>query len=101
MRSFVPIRSPFDSPSLFAFSAPHSARDALSAVTTEWPSRSACRLPLPLSSLFPLLLPADANPFPQGDYFPGYAGGDNCDAACDYLLHRSVSLNQSTATKHI
>lgn len=38
---------------------------------------------------------------PLGDYFPDYAGGDNYDAACDYLLHRFVSLNQSAATKQI
>ncbi|KAJ7603240.1 guanine nucleotide binding protein, alpha subunit [Mycena polygramma] len=36
-----------------------------------------------------------------GDYFPDYQGGDNYDAACDYLLHRFVSLNQSAATKQI
>lgn len=28
---------------------------------------------------------------PLGDYFPDYEGGDNFDAACDYL-HRFVSL---------
>ncbi|KAF7358225.1 G-protein alpha subunit [Mycena venus] len=38
---------------------------------------------------------------PLGDYFPDYNGGDNYDAACDYLLHRFVSLNQSAATKQI
>jgi len=38
---------------------------------------------------------------PLGDYFPDYAGGDNYDAACEYLLHRFVSLNQSAATKQI
>lgn len=38
---------------------------------------------------------------PLGDYFPDYTGGDNYDAACDYLLHRFVSLNQSAATKQI
>lgn len=38
---------------------------------------------------------------PLGDYFPDYAGGENYDAACDYLLHRFVSLNQSAATKQI
>ena len=38
---------------------------------------------------------------PLGDYFPDYAGGDNYDAACDYLLQRFVSLNQSAATKQI
>ncbi|GBE80515.1 Guanine nucleotide-binding protein subunit alpha [Sparassis crispa] len=38
---------------------------------------------------------------PLGDYFPDYQGGDNYDAACDYLLHRFVSLNQSAATKQI
>jgi hypothetical protein len=30
-----------------------------------------------------------------GDYFPDFNGGDNYDLACDYLLHRFVSLNQS------
>lgn len=38
---------------------------------------------------------------PLGDYFPDYYGGDNYDLACDYLLHRFVSLNQSAATKQI
>ncbi|KAL5485495.1 hypothetical protein ACEPAI_8137 [Sanghuangporus weigelae] len=38
---------------------------------------------------------------PLGDYFPDYAGGDNYDAACEYLLHRFVSLNQNAATKQI
>jgi guanine nucleotide-binding protein G(i) subunit alpha len=38
---------------------------------------------------------------PLGDYFPDYTGGDSYDAACDYLLHRFVSLNQSAATKQI
>jgi len=38
---------------------------------------------------------------PLGDYFPDYTGGDNYDAACDYLLHRFVSLNQSAQSKQI
>ncbi|KAJ3751834.1 guanine nucleotide binding protein alpha subunit [Lentinula raphanica] len=38
---------------------------------------------------------------PLGDYFPDYTGGDNYDAACEYLLRRFVSLNQSAATKQI
>jgi guanine nucleotide-binding protein G(i) subunit alpha len=38
---------------------------------------------------------------PLGDYFPEYTGGNSYDAACDYLLHRFVSLNQSAATKQI
>jgi len=38
---------------------------------------------------------------PLGDYFPDYAGGDDYDAACAYLLHRFVSLNQSAQTKQI
>ncbi|KAE9387469.1 heterotrimeric G protein alpha subunit B [Gymnopus androsaceus JB14] len=38
---------------------------------------------------------------PLGDYFLDYDGGDNFDAACEYLLHRFVSLNQSAATKQI
>ncbi|KAK0194817.1 heterotrimeric G protein alpha subunit B [Armillaria mellea] len=49
-----------------------------------------------------LILFADKLPrSPLGDYFPDYTGGDNYDAACDYLLHRFVSLNQSAATKQI
>jgi len=36
-----------------------------------------------------------------GDYFPDFPGGDNYDLACDYLLHRFVSLNQSAASKQI
>ncbi|KAG6888457.1 Guanine nucleotide-binding protein subunit alpha [Termitomyces sp. Mi166 len=38
---------------------------------------------------------------PLSDYFPDYTGGDNYDAACEYLLRRFVSLNQSAATKQI
>ncbi|KAG8956221.1 guanine nucleotide-binding protein subunit alpha [Tulasnella sp. 424] len=38
---------------------------------------------------------------PLGDYFPDYTGGDNYDAACEYLLHRFVSLNQSPQSKQI
>jgi guanine nucleotide-binding protein subunit alpha len=38
---------------------------------------------------------------PLGDYFPDFRGGNNYDAACDYLLHRFVSLNQSAASKQI
>jgi hypothetical protein len=38
---------------------------------------------------------------PLQDYFPDFTGGDNYDAACDYLLHRFVSLNQSAASKQI
>ena len=38
---------------------------------------------------------------PLEDYFPDYNGGNNYDAACDYLLHRFVSLNQSAVTKQI
>jgi len=32
---------------------------------------------------------------PMNKYFPDYDGGDNYDAACDYILNRFVSLNQS------
>jgi hypothetical protein len=38
---------------------------------------------------------------PLGDYFPDYAGGGDYNAACEYLLQRFVSLNQSAATKQI
>ena len=38
---------------------------------------------------------------PLGDYFPDFTGGDSYDAACEYLLQRFVSLNQSAATKQI
>ncbi|KIK53957.1 hypothetical protein GYMLUDRAFT_88289 [Collybiopsis luxurians FD-317 M1] len=39
---------------------------------------------------------------PLDDYFPDYTGGDNYDAACEYLLHRFVSLNRSAAAiRHI
>ena len=38
---------------------------------------------------------------PLGDYFPDYAGGADYNAACEYLLQRFVSLNQSAATKQI
>ncbi|RKO97265.1 hypothetical protein CXG81DRAFT_26405 [Caulochytrium protostelioides] len=32
---------------------------------------------------------------PMGKYFPDYLGGDNYDAACEYILNRFTSLNQS------
>ncbi|KAG5735552.1 Guanine nucleotide-binding protein subunit alpha [Termitomyces sp. T112] len=38
---------------------------------------------------------------PLSDYFPDFTGGNDYDAACEYLLHRFVSLNQSAATKQI
>ncbi|KAG9002240.1 guanine nucleotide-binding protein subunit alpha [Tulasnella sp. JGI-2019a] len=38
---------------------------------------------------------------PMGDYFPDYTGGDDYDSACDYLLHRFVSLNQNSGSKQI
>ncbi|KAJ7898580.1 G protein alpha-subunit [Mycena olivaceomarginata] len=38
---------------------------------------------------------------PLADHFPDYTGGDDFEAACDYLLHRLVSLNQHVATKQI
>jgi hypothetical protein len=38
---------------------------------------------------------------PLGDYFPDYTGGSDYNAACEYLLQRFVSLNQSAATKQI
>ncbi|KAJ7364724.1 G protein alpha-subunit [Mycena albidolilacea] len=38
---------------------------------------------------------------PLADHFPDYTGGDDFEAACDYLLHRFVSLNQHGATKQI
>ncbi|KAF0411913.1 G protein alpha subunit [Gigaspora margarita] len=34
---------------------------------------------------------------PMGNYFPDYDGGDDYEAACDYILNRFVSLNQSDA----
>ncbi|RUS13582.1 guanine nucleotide-binding protein subunit alpha [Endogone sp. FLAS-F59071] len=37
---------------------------------------------------------------PMNKFFPDYEGGDNYDAACDYILNRFVSLNQSE-TKQI
>ncbi|KAK7018261.1 heterotrimeric G protein alpha subunit B [Favolaschia claudopus] len=35
---------------------------------------------------------------PLSDFFPDYQGGTRYDAACEYLLHRFVSLNQNAAT---
>ena len=32
---------------------------------------------------------------PMSNYFPDYYGGDNYEHACEYILHRFVSLNQS------
>jgi guanine nucleotide-binding protein G(i) subunit alpha len=37
---------------------------------------------------------------PLEEYFPDYTG-DTYDAACDYLLHKFVNLNQSAVTKQI
>ncbi|KAJ3086117.1 guanine nucleotide-binding protein subunit alpha, partial [Phlyctochytrium bullatum] len=31
----------------------------------------------------------------MGKYFPDYQGGGDYDSACDYILNRFVSLNQS------
>ena len=38
---------------------------------------------------------------PLGEYFTDYTGGADYNAACEYLLQRFVSLNQSAATKQI
>jgi len=38
---------------------------------------------------------------PLSNYFPDFTGGSDYDAACDYLLHRFISLNQSATTKQI
>ncbi|KAJ4470241.1 guanine nucleotide binding protein alpha subunit [Lentinula aciculospora] len=38
---------------------------------------------------------------PLGDYFPDYTGGDNYDAACEFLLQKFKKLNQNAATKQI
>ncbi|KAI8928368.1 guanine nucleotide binding protein, alpha subunit [Entophlyctis helioformis] len=32
---------------------------------------------------------------PMAKYFPDFQGGDNYDAACEYMLNRFISLNQS------
>src|SRR6266498_2612426 len=32
---------------------------------------------------------------PMNKYFPDFEGGDDYDLACDYILNRFVSLNQS------
>ncbi|KAI8968969.1 G-alpha protein [Mycotypha africana] len=38
---------------------------------------------------------------PLGNYFSDYRGGDNYDAACQYLLQKFVSLNTKADTKQI
>ncbi|KAJ7891088.1 heterotrimeric G protein alpha subunit B [Mycena leptocephala] len=38
---------------------------------------------------------------PLADYFPDYTGGDNYDAAYDYLFQRFALLNHQSATKQI
>ncbi|KAJ7627402.1 heterotrimeric G protein alpha subunit B [Roridomyces roridus] len=38
---------------------------------------------------------------PLGDYFPDFTGGTDYDAACEYLLHRFVSLNQNASKKQV
>ncbi|KAF8882730.1 guanine nucleotide-binding protein subunit alpha [Infundibulicybe gibba] len=38
---------------------------------------------------------------PLGDYFTDYQGGSHYDNACDYILHRFVSLNQAAAERQI
>ncbi|KAL9545006.1 hypothetical protein PS6_008460 [Mucor atramentarius] len=38
---------------------------------------------------------------PLGDYFSDYKGGDNYDAACQYLLQKFISLNTRADTKQI
>ncbi|KAJ6484004.1 guanine nucleotide binding protein, alpha subunit [Mycena sanguinolenta] len=68
-----------------------------SICNSRWFVKSSIILFLNKIDLFAEKLPRS----PLGDYFPDYAGGDNYDAACDYLLRRFVSLNQSAATKQI
>ena len=63
----------------------------------EWFKRKPIILFLNKIDLFAEKLPRS----PLGDYFPDYTGGDNYDLACEYLLHRFVSLNQNAATKQI
>lgn len=61
-----------------------------------------CLFPEQILFLNKIDLFADKLPHsPLGDYFPDYTGGDNYDLACEYLLHRFVSLNQNAATKQI
>lgn len=38
---------------------------------------------------------------PLGDYFGDYKGGDNYDAACQYLLQKFITLNTRADTKQI
>lgn len=38
---------------------------------------------------------------PLNEFFPDFQGGDNYEAACDYLLSRFLSLNRSQASKQV
>jgi hypothetical protein len=60
-------------------------------------------LPLPVEFFLILIsvIPAQAHLFCQADYFPDYTGGDNYDAAYDYLFQRFALLNHQSATKQI
>jgi len=62
-----------------------------SICNSRWFVKTSIILFLNKTDLFREKLPKS----PMNDYFPDYEGGDNYDAACDYLLQRFVALNQS------
>ncbi|KAK0551876.1 guanine nucleotide-binding protein subunit alpha [Tilletia horrida] len=62
-----------------------------SICNSRWFTRTSIILFLNKIDLFKAKLPIS----PMGEYFSDYTGGDNYDAACEYIVNRFVSLNQS------
>ncbi|EPQ29477.1 uncharacterized protein PFL1_03232 [Pseudozyma flocculosa PF-1] len=64
-----------------------------SICNSRWFVRTSIILFLNKIDLFKQKLPIS----PMGDYFSDYSGGSDYNAACDYIVNRFVSLNQSDA----
>ena len=64
-----------------------------SICNSRWFVRTSIILFLNKIDLFKQKLPIS----PMGDYFSDYHGGADYNAACDYIVNRFVSLNQSDA----
>ncbi|KAJ3016330.1 guanine nucleotide-binding protein subunit alpha [Thoreauomyces humboldtii] len=62
-----------------------------SICNSRWFVKTSIILFLNKIDLFQTKLPKS----PMGQYFPDFTGGDDYDQACDYMLNRFVSLNQS------
>ncbi|KAL9938651.1 hypothetical protein V8E36_002370 [Tilletia maclaganii] len=62
-----------------------------SICNSRWFTRTSIILFLNKIDLFKEKLPIS----PMGEYFSDYTGGDDYDAACEYIVNRFISLNQS------